>query len=67
MLTGVEDFLDDNSHLSLQHRVEQLDYEDQAGAEHEQRESQQNQTHRHIRQIHIHKEVCTWQHTETRT
>lgn len=42
VLTGVEDFLDDTGHLSLQHRVEQLDYEDQTGAEHKERESQQN-------------------------
>ncbi|KAG7238414.1 hypothetical protein INR49_030921 [Caranx melampygus] len=48
-LTGVEDLLDDCSHLSLQHGVEQLDNEDQAGAEHQQRESQQDQTHKQVR------------------
>lgn len=59
LLTGVDDPLDDCSHLSLQHGVEQFDNEDQAGAEHQQRESQQDQTHCEVRQIYIHKEVFT--------
>lgn len=60
----VEDCLDDCSHLSLQHRVEQLYDEDQAGAEHQQGEGQQDQTHRQVRKIDIHKEVFTFGHME---
>lgn len=66
-LTGVQDPLDDCGHLSLQHGVQQLDDEDQAGAEHQQRESQQDQTYWQVRQIHIHKEMLTCAHTETHT
>lgn len=41
--TCVEHFLDDQSHLSFQHGVEQLDNEDEAGAENKQRQSQENE------------------------
>lgn len=44
-LTCVEHLLDDHSHLPLQHGVEQLDDEDEAGAEAEQRQSQENEAH----------------------
>lgn len=64
-LTGVEDLLDDWGHLSLQHGVEQLDDEYQAEADHQQRESEQDQTHRQVRQIHIHKDMLTWGQTKT--
>lgn len=67
LLTGVKDLLDDCSHLSLQHGVEQFDNQDQAGAKHQQRKSQQDQAHSQVRQIHIHKEMLTCGHTETHT
>lgn len=43
--TCVEHLLDQHSHLALQHGVEQLDDEDETGAEDEQRPSQQNEAH----------------------
>lgn len=43
--TCVEHLLNDHSHLSFQHGVEQLDNEDEAGAEDEQRQSQENEAH----------------------
>lgn len=65
-LTSVKDLLYDCSHLPLQHGVEQLDYQDEAGAEHQQRESQQDQTHCQVWQIHIHKEMLTWVHRKNK-
>lgn len=59
LLTSVKDLLDDAGHLSLQHGVEQLNDEDEAGTEHQQRKSQKDQTHCQIRQVHIHKEMFT--------
>lgn len=43
--TCVENLLDHHGHLPLQHGVEQLDDEYEAGAEDEQRPSQQNEAH----------------------
>lgn len=63
-LTCVQDPFDDSGHLPLQHGVEQLDNEDETGTEHQQRQSQQDQTYCQIRQIHIHKEMETCRHTE---
>lgn len=59
LLTSVEDLLDDSGHLSLQHGVEHLDDEDEAGAEHQQRQSQQDHPYSQIGQIHVRKEVWT--------
>lgn len=60
--TCVEHLLDDHSHLALQHGVEQLDDEDEAGAEDEQRQSQQDEAHRQVRQLNVGKDVfaCKW-------
>lgn len=60
--TCVEHLLDDHSHLALQHGVEQLDDEDEAGAEDEQRQSQQDEAHRQVRQVNVGKDVfaCKW-------
>lgn len=55
--TCVEHLLDDHGHLALQHGVEQLDDEDEAGAEDEQRQSQENETHRHVWQLNIDEDV----------
>lgn len=55
--TCVEHLLDDHGHLALQYGVEQLDDEDQAGTEDEQRRSQQNEAHSQVRQIGIGKDV----------
>ena len=57
ILTCVENLLDDHGHLSLQHGVQQLDDEDEAGAEDEQRQGQENEAHRQVRQINIDKDV----------
>lgn len=57
IFTCVEHLLDDHSHLALQHGVEQLDDEDEAGAEDEQRQSQQNEAHCQVGQIHIDEDV----------
>ena len=59
LLTSVQDLLDDGSHLSLQHGIEQFDNEDETGTEHQQRQSQKDQTHCQVRQIHIHKQMLT--------
>lgn len=59
LLTGVEDLLDRGGHLPLQHGAEQLDDEDEAGAEHQQRQSQQDHTDGHIRHTDVHEEVPT--------
>lgn len=58
-LTSVNYPFDDCSHPSLQQGAEQFDDEDEAGAEHQQRQSQKDQTHCHVGQVHIHKEVGT--------
>lgn len=55
--TCVEHLLDDHGHLSLQHGVEQLDDEDEAGAEDDQRRSQENEAHRQVWQISIGEDV----------
>lgn len=55
--TCVEHLLDDHSHLPLQHGVEQLDDEDEAGAEDEQRQSQENEAHCQVWQISVDEEV----------
>lgn len=55
--TCVEHLLDDHSHLPLQHGVEQLDNEDEAGAEDKQRQSQENEAHCQVWQINIDEEV----------
>lgn len=55
--TCVEHLLDDHSHLALQHGVEQLDDEDEAGAEDEQRQSQENETHCQVWQLNIDEDV----------
>lgn len=55
--TCVEHFLDDHSHLSFEHRVEQLDDEDEAGAEDEQRERQQNQAYGEVWQLSVGEDV----------
>lgn len=62
MLTGtfftcVDHFLDDHGHLPLQYGVEQFDDEDEAGAEDEQRQSQENEAHCQVRQISINEDV----------
>lgn len=56
-LTCVEHLLDDHSHLSLQHGVEQLDDEDEAGAEDKQRQSQEDEAHCQVWQTSTDKEV----------
>lgn len=57
-LTCVEHLLDDHSHLSLEHGVEQLDDEDEARAKDQQWEGQQDQTHGQIWQVGIGKDVA---------
>lgn len=59
LLTGVEDLRDHGGHLPLQHGAEQPDDEEQAGAEHQQRHSQQDHTDGHVRHAHVHEEVPT--------
>lgn len=56
-ITCVEHLLNNHSHLALQHGVEQLDDEDEAGAEDEQRQSQENEAHRQVWQINIYEDV----------
>ncbi len=63
-LTCVKHLFDDNRHLTLQHGVQQLDDQNQAGAEGQQRQSQQNQAHRQVRQVSVHKHVSTWRDQE---
>lgn len=55
--TCVEHLLDDHGHLPLQHGVEQLDDEDEAGAEDEQRQGQEHEAHRQVRQISVGEDV----------
>lgn len=43
--TCVQHLLDDHRHLALQHGVEQLDDEDEAGAEDQQRRQQKDEAH----------------------
>lgn len=57
LFTCVEHLLDDNSHLPLQHGVEQLDDKDEAGAEDEQRQSQENEAHCQVWQISVDEDV----------
>lgn len=55
--TCVEHFLDDDSHLSFEHRVEQLYNEDEAGAEDKQRQSQENEAYAQVWQVNVDKDV----------
>ena len=57
--TCVEHLLDDNSHLSFQHGVEELDDEDETGAEDEQRQGQENEADGEVRQFDDGEEVLT--------
>lgn len=57
LLTCVEHLLDDHSHLSLKHGVEQLDNEDEAGTEDEKGQGQQNDAHSQVRQVNINKDM----------
>lgn len=45
IFTCVQHLLDDHRHLALQHGVEKLDDEDEAGTEDEQRRRQQDEAH----------------------
>ena len=55
--TCVQHTLDDHGHLAFQHGVEQLDNEDEAGAEHQQGHAQQDEAHRHVREIGVRKDM----------
>lgn len=55
--TCVDDELNNTRHLSLEDWVEDFDNEDQAGAQHQQRDSQQDQTHRQVRQVWVRKQM----------
>lgn len=57
--TCVEHLLDDHGHLALQHGVEQLDNENEAGAEDEQRQSEENEAHCQVWQSGIDEDVFT--------
>lgn len=59
-LTCVEHLFDDDRHLTLQHGVQQLDDQNEAGTESQQWQSQQNQPHGQVRKISEHKHVSTW-------
>lgn len=58
--TCVEHLLDDHSHLSLQHGVEELDDEDEAGAEDEQRQSQEDEAHGQVWQVNVDENMFAW-------
>lgn len=58
--TCVDHFLDDHSDLPFEHGVEQLDNEDEAGAEDEQRQSQEDEAHRQVWQISTGEEVFAY-------
>lgn len=49
--TCVDDLVDDLGHVALQEGMEQLDQEQQTGAEDEQRARQEDQTHHQVRQL----------------
>lgn len=49
--TCVDDLVDDLGHMALQEGMEQLDQEQQTGAEDEQRARQEDQTHHQVRQL----------------
>lgn len=58
--TCVDDRLDHSGHLAFEHRVEQFDQHDKAGAQHNQRASQQHEAHCQIWQRGVHKQMIAW-------
>ena len=59
-LTCIDDRPHDLGHAAAQHRVEQLDYEDQAAAEHQQGAGQQDAAHGQVRELRARKQVAAW-------
>lgn len=55
--TGVDGLLDDSSYLSLEHRAQDLDDQDQTATEHKQGSYQQDDADEKIREGGIHKDV----------
>lgn len=63
--TCVDDLLDDGGHLTPQHGVEQFDDEDEADTEHQERRSEQDQSHCQVGQCRAHENMTTYRHRQT--
>lgn len=63
--TSIKGLLDDNGHLSLEHRAQELDYNNQTATEDHQGGSKQDDAHSKIWEIEIHKDVLAWRNTKS--
>lgn len=65
--TCIYNFIDSSGHLALKEGVEQFDQQYQAATQHQQGESQEDQTDLQLRQREVHKEMPTWQRGSSST